>query len=276
MSQLTEFKSYPKIERIGKMFMQITQKIHGTNAQVYIFETESGLELLCGSRTRWITPEDDNYGFARFVHENKTEFIEKLGVGQHFGEWAGYGINNGEGLKEKIFVLFDFFRYTDDLPKNCIKVPVLYSGPVDFSKIEELSNELKQQGSKICPGFMRVEGMVINISGTRYKKIFEAEETAWTQGDKIYQKDKSDEKQQITLKYGHLFQPIRLEKLLSKDERYLKEFPVSLKRICEHYFEDLIQEDQLPKMSDPTAVYKEMSGALFKFVRISVEANATL
>lgn len=92
----TEFKSFQKIQNISKLTMSITQKIHGSNAQVYIYKDNNGnMQLLTGSRSRWITPEDDNYGFAKFVYENKEEFIEKLGEGRHFGEWASPGINSG-------------------------------------------------------------------------------------------------------------------------------------------------------------------------------------
>lgn len=42
-----EFKAFPKIPNIKKLKMAITQKIHGTNAQIYIFGkeyvTEKGL-----------------------------------------------------------------------------------------------------------------------------------------------------------------------------------------------------------------------------------------
>ncbi len=272
---MKEFLPYPKIERIGKMFMHITQKIHGTNAQVFIYkdkETDK-VELLCGSRTRWITPEDDNYGFAKFVHENKQEFIDKLGLGQHFGEWAGYGINSGEGLeKERIFVLFDFWKYPPEkeLPKGCVVVPVLYSGQVDFNKINEIAEDLKLNGSKLSKGFMRPEGIVINISGVRYKKVFEAEESKWKYGDIGYRKDQEDKKNELYVKYGHLLQPIRLEKLLSRDERYILDFPSSMSKIVCDYIDDLVSEKQI-EQSESETVKKAFGGFVFKFVRQTIE-----
>jgi ATP-dependent RNA circularization protein (DNA/RNA ligase family) len=54
------FEDFPKIARLSRECC-ITEKIDGTNAQVVI--TEDG-QVLAGSRTRFITPEDDNYGFA--------------------------------------------------------------------------------------------------------------------------------------------------------------------------------------------------------------------
>ena len=61
--QLPDFKPFPKMARLSREII-ITEKLDGTNAQVFI--TEDG-DLFAGSRTRWITPQDDNYGFARWV-----------------------------------------------------------------------------------------------------------------------------------------------------------------------------------------------------------------
>lgn len=80
MTENLEFQEFPKMARLSRDII-ITEKIDGTNAQLLI--TEAG-DLLVGSRTKWITPQDDNAGFARWVEENK-ENILKLGVGRHFG-----------------------------------------------------------------------------------------------------------------------------------------------------------------------------------------------
>ena len=69
-----DFIKFPKIFRVSRPCV-ITEKIDGTNAQICI--TEEG-EFLVGSRTRWITPEDDNYGFARWANENKEELLRLL------------------------------------------------------------------------------------------------------------------------------------------------------------------------------------------------------
>ena len=76
-----EFKPFPKIPRLSRNCL-VQEKIDGTNASIYI--DESGSTIQAGSRTRWITPEDDNYGFARWVEENKSELF-KLGPAHHFG-----------------------------------------------------------------------------------------------------------------------------------------------------------------------------------------------
>ena len=79
-----EFESFGKIARLSRE-CTITEKIDGTNAQICI--TEDG-QFLTGSRTRWITPQDDNMGFSAWAHEHKDELMP-LGVGRHFGEWWG-------------------------------------------------------------------------------------------------------------------------------------------------------------------------------------------
>src|SRR5262245_6948561 len=137
--ELGIFKSFNKIQNIGKLYMSITEKIHGSNAQIYIYRDENDvLQLKAGSRTRWLAPGDDNYGFAQFVYANKEEFIEKLGEGRHFGEWAGLGINGGYNLKEKRLFLFNWRRWKDtELPSQISWVPVLYTGKMSLEAIDE-------------------------------------------------------------------------------------------------------------------------------------------
>lgn len=255
-----EFKAFDEIKNVGKvkLNMFITQKIHGTNAQILI--TEDG-QIRAGSRTRWIFPGDDNYGFAAWVEANKEELIAKLGVGRHFGEWAGPGINSSEGLETKTLVLFDHARYPE-LPAGCLTVPVLYKGPLDFKMADVVMNELKNNGSKLVPGFMRPEGIVISFAGQRFKQVFDAEETGWKKSDKVKVERPAGRD------YSHLCQPIRLEKLFSRDEAYLRDFPKSLPLIVKDYVADLIKEEQITGDKDQIkAVTKDASRQFFDFCR---------
>jgi hypothetical protein len=126
----TEFTSFGKISRLSRDIV-ITEKIDGTNAQIFI-DLMTG-EFLVGSRTRWITPENDNAGFARWAYAHKDELIEGLGDGHHFGEWWGQGIQRGYGLKEKRFSLFNVAKWSDEStrPACCGVVPTLYTGIFD-------------------------------------------------------------------------------------------------------------------------------------------------
>jgi hypothetical protein len=152
-----DFIEFPKIYRVSRPCV-VTEKIDGTNAQICI--TEEG-EFLTGSRNRWITPDDDNHGFARWANENKVELL-RLGVGRHYGEWWGQGIQRGYGLKEKRFSLFNTSRWFDSSvrPLCCHVVPILYEGMFDTAKIEECIAKLRLVGSIASHGFMRPEGIV--------------------------------------------------------------------------------------------------------------------
>jgi hypothetical protein len=157
-----EFKEFPKIARLSRDVI-VTEKIDGTNGQIYI--RDNG-EFLIGSRTRWITPENDNHGFARWAMENKDELIEGLGGGQHFGEWWGQGIQRGYGLKEKRFSLFNVTRWYECAPICCSVVPTLWRGVFDLDEIDRQMQLLNINGSVAAPGFMKPEGIVIyHIAG---------------------------------------------------------------------------------------------------------------
>ncbi len=153
-----EFKDFPKIFRLSREII-VTEKLDGTNAQVHI---EPDGTVLAGSRTRWITPEDDNYGFARWVKEHEEELRVGLGFGTHYGEWWGAGIQRKYGLKEKRFSLFNVSRWTDDVrPACCGVVPTLYTGIFDTDVIDTVLENLRCNGSVAAPGFMTPEGVVI-------------------------------------------------------------------------------------------------------------------
>lgn len=157
----------------------ISEKIDGTNACILI--TEEG-QMLTGSRTRWITPADDNFGFARWCSEHREELMA-LGVGRHFGEWWGSGIQRGYGLQkgEKRWSLFNVSRWClageipkristadprivkmqDVLPACCHLVPVLRRGMFSTEMAESALHELRERGSLAAPGYKFPEGIVI-------------------------------------------------------------------------------------------------------------------
>lgn len=171
-----DFVEFSKIYRVSRPCI-VTEKIDGTNASICI--TEDG-QFLTGSRTRWITVTDDNYGFAKWAEAHKEELISKLGVGHHFGEWWGQGIQRNYGLKEKRFSLFNTSRWSDPMlrPACCHVVPVLYEGMFNTEKIEECISILRASGSIAAPGFLKPEGVVCyHIQGNfSLKKTLEKDE----------------------------------------------------------------------------------------------------
>lgn len=171
----TPFVEFGKIARLTRP-CTITEKIDGTNGQIYI--SDDG-EFLVGSRSRWITPQQDNHGFAGWAYYNK-ENLMKLGAGSHFGEWWGCGIQRGYGKKEKIFSLFNTFRWSDPSvrPECCSVVPILYQGMFDTNAVVEALSLLKEKGSKASEGFMKPEGIVIYHEQGRlyFKKTLDKDE----------------------------------------------------------------------------------------------------
>lgn len=160
MENEVQFQEFPKIARLSREIV-ITEKIDGTNGSITITEGEC---FLVGSRSRFITPQDDNFGFAKWCVENHAE-LTKLGVGTHYGEWWGSGIQRGYGLPkgEKRFSLFNVSRWGDDAvrPACCHVVPVLYRGPFETAAINGRLDVLAINGSVAAPGFMNPEGIII-------------------------------------------------------------------------------------------------------------------
>ncbi|MFA5324152.1 MAG: RNA ligase family protein [Smithella sp.] len=175
---MAEFIGFPKIARLSREIV-ITEKIDGTNGCIFI-GGEDG-EFLVGSRTRWITPETDNHGFARWAYDHKDELLT-LGPGRHFGEWWGSGIQRGYGLQkgEKRFSLFNVKRWGNNAvrPKCCHVVPVLAVGDFTTEIVIHCLNNLKNYGSKAAPGFMQPEGVIIyhTVANIMFKKTLENDE----------------------------------------------------------------------------------------------------
>jgi hypothetical protein len=183
--KIMEFIKFPKIPRLSRDIV-VTEKIDGTNAQICI--SKDGLSLQPGSRNRWITPENDNDGFAKWCETNKTELLQ-LGPGRHFGEWWGQGIKRNYGLTEKRFSLFNVHRWENKRPTCCHVVPVLYRGIFNTNQIENIIEFLRKKGSLANPGFMNPEGIVVfHVAGNfGFKKAIVRDELPKSLSGKIQQ-----------------------------------------------------------------------------------------
>lgn len=189
---MNEFRPMGKIPRLSREIV-ITEKIDGTNASVWI--AEDMCEIRAGSRTRWITAEDDNHGFAKWVWEHHAELLT-LGPGHHFGEWWGGNIQRGYSLQEKRFSLFNVGRWTDPkgafvpcsaypivnntqwAPACCHVVPILYRGLFEQDAVDRVLRELQSRGSRAAPGFMDPEGIVVYHTAANicFKKTIKGDE----------------------------------------------------------------------------------------------------
>lgn len=188
-----EFRPFDKIPRLNRG-MVITEKIDGTNACVVVKPTATTVTnpqnpadpfwnlpiaraehegeefgLYAQSRKRMITPgkSTDNAGFAGWVVEHADELV-RLGVGRHYGEWWGSGIQRNYGLTEKRFSLFNVGRWEkDEFPDCCSLVPVVKRYDFSAEIIERCLDYLRENGSMAAPGFMDAEGIVIYLTAAR-------------------------------------------------------------------------------------------------------------
>lgn len=167
-----DFVGFPKIPRLSRECV-ITEKIDGTNGQLYI--TDDG-QLWVGSRTRWIGPGTDNHGFFAWAEKHRAELL-KMGPGRYFGEWWGAKIQRGYGLAngDKRFSLFHWEG--DELPSCLGVVPVLYQGVFSTQMVDAALESLRINGSRAVPGYMNPEGVVVYHSGsnTCFKKTLEGD-----------------------------------------------------------------------------------------------------
>lgn len=163
MTTEMEFVEFPKIARLSREVI-VTEKIDGTNGCIGI--SDDGTEMHVGSRSRWLVPGADNFGFLCWALANKEELL-RLGPGRHYGEWWGSGIQRRYGLTEKRFSLFNTSRWSDPAtrPACCGVVPVLYQGPFDTAMIDAELRVLAANGSAAAPGFMQPEGVVVFHTG---------------------------------------------------------------------------------------------------------------
>lgn len=192
-----DFAEFPKIARLSRDVV-VTEKIDGTNAQVFIRELPDDevmptdtplvavvgrLLLYAGSRSRWVTPKDDNYGFAAWVVAQADE-LSRLGAGAHFGEWWGRGIQRNYSQTERRFSLFNVNRWGDASvrPACCNVVPTLYAGPLEehgvMKGVKAALHRLQNEGSVAAPGFMKPEGIVIfhPQGNVAFKKTFDKDD----------------------------------------------------------------------------------------------------
>lgn len=170
---MIEFSPFPKIGRWSREVV-VTEKLDGTNASIFIGDDG---QFFMASRNRWITQDDDNYGFAKWALTNKADLLT-MGPGHHFGEWWGQGIQRKYGLDEKRFSLFNVHKWKDVRPACCHVVPELFRGLMDEFYANKIMDALERSGSIAAPGFRKPEGIVIfcTHNSALFKKTFEKDQ----------------------------------------------------------------------------------------------------
>lgn len=195
------FKKFPKIQRLNREVI-VTEKIDGMTAGVHVTPVDN-IEQWEGPFVKHVRLGDDEFivqasskthllsanpsahhNFVGWVQENARDLVEGLGVGSHWGEWWGQGINRNYGLTENRWSLFNVSRWAESwhihgdairrpllenaeqryAPMCCYVVPVLARGlPADSedNAVEVAINDLVKNGSRAVPGFKKPEGIVV-------------------------------------------------------------------------------------------------------------------
>lgn len=197
--------SFEEFKKIPRLFRDctITEKIDGTNGQILITDPLCSIDtqeepvtcvaefegntynVYAGSRNRWVYPVKslDNSGFAAWVVERAPLLVEILGLGRHYGEFWGAGIQRRYGLagNDKRFSLFHP-RWKEvfdgrakgglSIPDGLGVVPILYQGEFDTETVDGAIHALAVNGSVAAPGFMDPEGVVIyHEAAKQYFKV---------------------------------------------------------------------------------------------------------
>ena len=190
------FEKWKSIPRLNKEVI-VTEKLDGTNAQIHIFDhrseagvyeipsecvlaQEDNLLMCAASRSRYISVEDDNFGFAKWVQDNHEDLF-KLGPGRHYGEWWGVGIQRGYGLSERRLSMFNP-RWAEQGPECVDSTPIIATGTEITLLADYAMSKLAEEGSFAAPGFMDPEGIVVYHSAANqmFKTTFEYDEGKWS------------------------------------------------------------------------------------------------
>lgn len=125
-------------------------KLDGTNAGIQVNVSPVSKGFCAQSRSKIITPEDDNIGFARWVHENADAILPKSNYNcqdmlTFYGEWCGEGIQKRTAISKIGKKIFAIFAVQIDAPGSSI---VLFE-PSDIEQY--IPKTAKEAGVYVLP-----------------------------------------------------------------------------------------------------------------------------
>ena len=235
-------------------------KLNGTNAGIVFKYDEKTNKYThqVQSRTRIITPIDDNYGFATFVNSLPLKSLLELlpqtnlagqpyGVTKYptiriYGEWCGDNIQKGVALNQldKMYVIFavkiDNVWISDEHLKN-IKLPdnkvfnildyKVYNIKIDFNNPKESAEKISKLVDEVeneCP-----VGKAFGKSGIGEGIVWICKEEGWTnsrywfktKGEK-HSDTKKDKKNKVPVDTAKINKINELVEFLVTEHRLLK------------------------------------------------------
>lgn len=102
-------RGYDALAQLPKIQYRAKVKLDGTNAAIFALDDQV---FKAQSRTRAITPDEDNHGFAQWAHEHEDfsrALFERCGRAVIFGEWCGPGVQKRTAVSKidrRIFAVF--------------------------------------------------------------------------------------------------------------------------------------------------------------------------
>ena len=185
-----QYLGWRKINLIG------TVKIHGTNSSVGLDLKDNS--LFYQSRNRVLSLDDDNYDFAKYIEDNKTEFLKifdeiknKINTEKYdsiiiYGELAGKGIQNKVAVSEidRFFAPFSIVGVNKDtVDELSVKLSInesirfypvetfgVYNIKLDLDNVHLAQQEIKDLTISVeneCP-----VGKYFGVSGTGEGIVF--------------------------------------------------------------------------------------------------------
>lgn len=185
-----QYLGWRKINLIG------TVKIHGTNSSVGLDLKDNS--LFYQSRNRVLSLDDDNYDFAKYIEDNKSEFLKifdeirnKINIEKYdsiiiYGELAGKGIQNKVAVSQidRFFAPFSIVGVNKDTVDELdVKLSInesirfypvetfgVYNVQLDLDNVHLAQQEIKDLTISIeneCP-----VGKYFGVSGTGEGIVF--------------------------------------------------------------------------------------------------------
>lgn len=176
---MTEHVAWPKTTR-GYSKVTATEKINGANVAIHIekfpfyvgnrglHKTESIEQRYCWnlsaqSRNRMAYIGEDTVGIANWVDQRIETLVDDLGEGIHYGEFVK--------KQDKVY-LFNTGRWSDVefTTAGLDIVPVLFEGEMYPGMVEELLDDLRNNGSRVMDS--PPEGICVFWHGDRTVKKY--------------------------------------------------------------------------------------------------------
>ena len=253
----------PTIEFVG------TCKLDGSNAAI----VKQNNIVTAQSRTRVITPTDDNYGFARWVKEHEEEFITNLPDNTVvWGEWAGKGVQGRTAVcqLEKAFYIFGAKNIITNDILDVSKWPLIpntynihqfttFNVVIDFNNPQpalDIINKLTLQVEENCP-----VGRYFNVTGIGEGIVWTPVDPKWAGESKFIFKTKGLKHENVIKKKAEIdpeksgnvevfIEKYVVEERLNQGLKYLKDNNIEIEDKSTGQFIKWVVQDVLKETKD--------------------------